>query len=598
LEAPKMADPIKIIFRDFNRYTGDGLPNEPDAAPLPVGDPESGAFVPTKKQLRDLIGEAVDGAENSAAEAEAAAADAASATNPKVATYDTKSLAAAGNIPSYIDALRVSGDTVLGDGLRGLYKRVASQPAVHTKFQSADGAWWSQVVDKTVFILSTGQSNMQRHPDYTWTPPPNLYWWNNAQGNPESVGTAFISAPSNKINPALATAAHIALENPESAVYVLNCAMGGRAIASWLPSAPVGEDVYQNIIDNISNALTKSGVDRVSALLWWQGENGGSLSAYPSSFETVITRFRDNSWFPRATPTVIFGVTPTSRGLENRYDLTNLSLQDIALSSGAFRKFIDTEQFTSNAFWDDTVHMNGLGYFNVGRMAAEAMLGRATFIPKRLSGQPAYIVDANAEYLGSGSYTTSATTINLPAATSGILKNEYFNPNFSTQEFFALTNGRRWRRRRASGAFTPWRLVAGVLLADTQGAAAQTASGTTTKTVSFTNELSDTLGLFNGTTFSPPAGVWKFDVSVRCNAGVGSTESLTLTVKKADSSATYISREGAPGEKQVSISGVIIADGSTSYIVTITGDEGASKTIQSFGPVTYLHATALDGGLD
>ncbi|MBU2359710.1 MAG: hypothetical protein KKB02_12385 [Alphaproteobacteria bacterium] len=49
-----MADPL-IFLRDFNRYTGDGLPNAPVGAPLPIGDPSSGAYVPTKKDLRDFV---------------------------------------------------------------------------------------------------------------------------------------------------------------------------------------------------------------------------------------------------------------------------------------------------------------------------------------------------------------------------------------------------------------------------------------------------------------------------------------------------------------------------------------------------------------
>mgnify|MGYP000445181166 CR=1 FL=1 len=40
------------FMRDCNRYSGDGLPNAPVGHPLPIGDPSSGAFVPTKKDLR------------------------------------------------------------------------------------------------------------------------------------------------------------------------------------------------------------------------------------------------------------------------------------------------------------------------------------------------------------------------------------------------------------------------------------------------------------------------------------------------------------------------------------------------------------------
>lgn len=49
---PSLAD---ILTRDFQRYTGDGLPNEPVGHPPPVGDPSSGVFQMRKKDLRDLV---------------------------------------------------------------------------------------------------------------------------------------------------------------------------------------------------------------------------------------------------------------------------------------------------------------------------------------------------------------------------------------------------------------------------------------------------------------------------------------------------------------------------------------------------------------
>lgn len=49
-----------ILFRDFVRYTGDGLPNEPVGKPAPIGDPASGIFNPPKKNLRDLANVAIE----------------------------------------------------------------------------------------------------------------------------------------------------------------------------------------------------------------------------------------------------------------------------------------------------------------------------------------------------------------------------------------------------------------------------------------------------------------------------------------------------------------------------------------------------------
>jgi hypothetical protein len=49
------ADDILRIFREFNRYTGDGKPGAPINAPLPVGDPQSGAHHPKKAELRAVL---------------------------------------------------------------------------------------------------------------------------------------------------------------------------------------------------------------------------------------------------------------------------------------------------------------------------------------------------------------------------------------------------------------------------------------------------------------------------------------------------------------------------------------------------------------
>lgn len=49
-------------LREFKRYTGDGLPNEPVNAPLPVGDPQSGTYNPRKVALRNSMKATLEGA--------------------------------------------------------------------------------------------------------------------------------------------------------------------------------------------------------------------------------------------------------------------------------------------------------------------------------------------------------------------------------------------------------------------------------------------------------------------------------------------------------------------------------------------------------
>jgi hypothetical protein len=57
---------VNQALRDHVRYTGDGKPSEPVGAPLPLGDPASGVFVPQKKDLRDAMTETIDLAQASA----------------------------------------------------------------------------------------------------------------------------------------------------------------------------------------------------------------------------------------------------------------------------------------------------------------------------------------------------------------------------------------------------------------------------------------------------------------------------------------------------------------------------------------------------
>ena len=88
-----IADLLNTAMRDFQRYSGDGLPGEPAGRPLPVGDPASGQFNPTKKQIRDAflaLADVADGVLEPTSEAIAAAeqaeADAVQTALDRVAT--------------------------------------------------------------------------------------------------------------------------------------------------------------------------------------------------------------------------------------------------------------------------------------------------------------------------------------------------------------------------------------------------------------------------------------------------------------------------------------------------------------------------------
>lgn len=48
-------DTANRVFREFRRFSGDGLPGEPVNAPLPVGDPQSGPHNPKKAEIREAL---------------------------------------------------------------------------------------------------------------------------------------------------------------------------------------------------------------------------------------------------------------------------------------------------------------------------------------------------------------------------------------------------------------------------------------------------------------------------------------------------------------------------------------------------------------
>lgn len=132
-------DEINRVFRNFRRYTGDGLPGEPTNAPAPIGDPNSGVHNPKKEEIRAVLG----GVESSAVRAEEAA-EAAEAALSSISTtsFASKAAAQAYNPLVAPGFIQLAGFSAPGDNGGALYKRVGSEPAHSGKFQIAQGSWY------------------------------------------------------------------------------------------------------------------------------------------------------------------------------------------------------------------------------------------------------------------------------------------------------------------------------------------------------------------------------------------------------------------------------------------------------------------------
>lgn len=144
-----MVEQVDKALRDFVRYTGDGLPNEPVGHPLPVGDPASGPHQPRRKELRDAlnatVGEAIAAIEGDAAAASASAIAAADSAT-QAALYDGPWLDSAADIPtdtSLTYAPGTASSVVAGDYVRtraeGFAYEVADSAVVDHHVETAGG---------------------------------------------------------------------------------------------------------------------------------------------------------------------------------------------------------------------------------------------------------------------------------------------------------------------------------------------------------------------------------------------------------------------------------------------------------------------------
>src|SRR5262249_15039558 len=143
-------------------------------------------------------------------------------------------------------------------------------------------------------------------------------------------------------------------------------------ISHWLPGT-TSPDEYLQIANNVPAALAAIGVTKIDLLLWWQGEAQTpatcEMRQYPADWEAVFGRLLLESWFPRATPVVVFGIAAaTISGLMSS-DIQNSNLQAVVRADPDCRRFVYSGSLAAS-YWLDTAHLTGAGYDQLGKMAA------------------------------------------------------------------------------------------------------------------------------------------------------------------------------------------------------------------------------------
>ena len=220
-----------------------------------------------------------------------------------------------------------------------------------------------------IVILATGQSNFVQTPAFSWSPESRAKKWNYNHTN-GNVGTAFAALSASTINVTDKFASEIARLNPTRTVYLIEISMVGIPITCWLPAGPPTPDMWQNILNNITPALAAIGATKIDTVLWWHGEaQVTDIYTYPTNWETVHGRFLTQSWFPRTTPVIFFGLAPTSLTGAMAADAMNGQLQAVARADLDCRRYIHTGSLDAT-YWLDAFHPTGAGYDQIGKMAA------------------------------------------------------------------------------------------------------------------------------------------------------------------------------------------------------------------------------------
>jgi hypothetical protein len=90
---------------------------------------------------------------------------------------------------------------------------------------------------EAIIVFVDGQSNAVLRRAFSWSPPPNLWEWNN-NGGAMTLGTAWVKPDGTIISWPLAIGAEIARRFPANPVYILTEARGSSAMVHWLPGIP------------------------------------------------------------------------------------------------------------------------------------------------------------------------------------------------------------------------------------------------------------------------------------------------------------------------------------------------------------------------
>lgn len=251
---------------------------------------------------------------------------------------------------------------------------------------------------KPLVVLATGQSNMDIRADARSPAPDSrvLYWngtnwvvWNLGAFN--NLGFQF--------------AKNVA-QVQDRVVRVIHSSLSGSSITNW--NSPSGARFL-----DIRSKITASKTTMLDVILWRQGEaeNADALLTYKAKFDTVINRFRNETWFNKINPVIVGGLIPTSYtgGSQKYFETINENEEQNLL-------------YNSNAglYSADVTHFEGGAIDSSGsRMAAVYLYGKTKASPTLLVAPDAtatWTKNSGLQVQGSGNVAIGNTVLNHASA--------------------------------------------------------------------------------------------------------------------------------------------------------------------------------------
>lgn len=324
-----------------------------------------------------------------------------------------------------------------------------------------------------IVILTAGQSNTFVNGTFAWTPNVNAKIWNNSAGS-VNTGTAYVALDSATVTFPQKFASDIATANPGRRVCLIVSGFNGLSISHWLAGTPA-PDAYQDAINNAVPALAAcGGATKIDVFLWWQGESDTSPLnvVYNSNYTTMMNRFWANSWFPKETPIMVYGIASVADGggVSPNANQMNDLLQGVVNTDPDKRRFVYTSSLPSATYWSGSnpTHMTGQGYYSVGAMSSSAYLhgpGRNS-IPRIVSDPVSGFVVIGTSNISTTPFAVSANSGVVLPNSSALGQFVALDSSASFLEADAFANFAGFSARRGNGTMSvPTKLITGDLIA-------------------------------------------------------------------------------------------------------------------------------------